>query len=170
MVVSVSMAVADNIPSYMKAYRESLSGETDVERVRWLPTANILEVTNFLREQTPSASLVGLTLCRSTRDDCEGNSTYLFAAYSGRQFLSLGGSFILNWPQDRQVLDDYASSISVGSSSLSTTLKRWQTRGVDYGIIDKQLVSRQDRAFLTMSTSVVEFENNRYLVLKLTDQ
>ena len=169
MVLSVSMAVADNIPSYMKAYRESLSGETDVERVRWLPTANILEVTNFLREQTPSASLVGLTLCRSTRDDCEGNSTYLFAAYSGRQFLSLGGSFILDWPQDRQVLDDYASSISVGSSSLSTTLKRWQTRGVDYGIIDKQLVSRQDRAFLTMSTSVVEFENNRYLVLKLTD-
>lgn len=159
------VAAVEALPSFTEKYREARNGKTDWEQEPWLSSRDVIEVSHFLRDSTPSESLVAVTLCEDNDQGCVED--YSLAAYSKRRFLSLGGSFVLYWPKDELTVADAANSVLSDRNSITEVIAYWQARGASYGVIDKSYLSNSDIDSVRLLQEKILFENDRYQVLRL---
>jgi len=161
------VAAVNQVPGFTESYSEARSGKTDSQRRQYLASQEVIEVGNYLRETTESDSLVAVTICDYEAGGC--STDYSLAAYSQRRFHSLGGSFVLYWNRDDLVSADATGSVVTASNPLPRVISYWRSRGVDYGVIDFDVIPEPDRALLEGESMNVIFENNRFAVLDLRD-
>ena len=159
------VAAIEAFPSFVESYREARNGTTVLQREPWLGSKDVLEVSHFLQDSTPSESLVAVTLCEYLTQDCTDD--YSLAAYSRRRFLSLGGGFVLYWQQDGLPVADATNSVLSASNSITEVISYWHSRGVNYGVIDKTYLAIGDVDAVRLLEEEILFENNRYQVLQL---
>ena len=159
------VVAVDALPGFAERYREARNGATDAGREPWLGSKDVIEVSHFLRDSTPSESLVAVTLCEYLTQDC--TTDYSLAAYSRRRFLSLGGDFVLYWPLDELTVADSKNSVLSGSNSITEVISYWHSRGANYGVIDKTYLAIGDVDAVRLLEEEILFENNRYQVLQL---
>jgi len=159
------VAAVEAFPSFVESYREARNGKTVLQREPWLGSKDLIEVSHFLWDSTPSESLVAVTLCEYDTSSCVMD--YSLAAYSRRRFLSSGGSFVLSWQQDELTVADATNSVLSDSNSITGVISYWHARGVSYGVIDKTYLSIGDIDAVRLLQEEILFENDRYQVLRL---
>lgn len=162
------VVAVEALPGFAERYREARNGVTVADREPWLGSKDVIEVSHFLRDSTPSESLVAVTLCEYLTQDCI--TDYSLAAYSRRRFLSLGGSMVLYWPLNDLTVADSKNSVLSDSNSIKEVISYWHSRGVSYGVIDKTYLSTGDVDAVRLLQEEILFENNRYQVLQLREK
>jgi hypothetical protein len=156
------VSIGNQLPDIVQNMRETKLGISDSNREEWIGTADLRQASSFLKNSTPSDSLVALTLCDANDSNC-GNLDFSFAAYGQRRFLAL---WVPEWPSGTLEIIDAESSTIQKNGSISELLTYWKRRDVDYGVIDKALVGKDVQTEIEKSNKIV-FENARYQIIEL---
>jgi hypothetical protein len=137
----------------------------NVQTSNWFGSPDFIELADFIREETSSASLLALSICNPNADQsCEPD--FRPAALTGRRFLALDPLFFEEAVDDR-TWADVELSRAIGVRPSTGVIEDLAIRGVNYVLIDRSRVKNDWVQNAKDAGAADVFSNNSYFVLLL---